>query len=218
MTINEGSFLSHECPEDAVLVLVDPPYGLGKRYATTDDKIPFEEWVKRLVTWNKAPWLLILGPHPTMYDWLAKVPKPERIIYWHRTFVLPRRGLKRWTESLTPILVYTKPEAVWYGKIGSHRDQHDSIDAHSMMGDVSRLKKLGVVCKPHNPGATGTALPSKLIPFLTKPGDLVVDPMCGTGGILVAAQRLGRRVWGCEIAPTYRDAARAWLMAEGPCP
>jgi site-specific DNA-methyltransferase (adenine-specific) len=44
-----------------------------------------------------------------------------------------------------------------------------------------------------------------LIERLTVPGELVVDPMAGSGTTLVAAKKLGRRFLGCEIE---RDRAK----------
>jgi hypothetical protein len=203
------------CPEDAALVLVDPPFCIGKRYASGIEQGHYEDWVKDILMWSKAPWTLILGPHTTMYDWLPRIPRPTRIMYWHRTFVGPRGGLKTWTESLTPILVYQKDNAVWHGKTGNQRDQHDCIDSHSSMADSGRLKRLGLRGDwPKHPAITGTQFSSKVIPLVTALGDLVVDPMCGVGSILVAAQRLGRRTWGSEIEEGYAKAAREWLAAE----
>lgn len=45
------------------------------------------------------------------------------------------------------------------------------------------------------------ALPQKLIELLSKPGDLVLDPFCGSGTALVEAIRLGRRAIGGDLNP-----------------
>lgn len=41
----------------------------------------------------------------------------------------------------------------------------------------------------------------------TAPGDLVLDPFCGVGGLLAGVMRTGRRALGCEIDPRYAAAA-----------
>jgi DNA modification methylase len=50
---------------------------------------------------------------------------------------------------------------------------------------------------------------SKLIDYLTRPGDLVVDPFLGTGTTGVACARLGRRFVGCDVDAEQVDMARA---------
>jgi site-specific DNA-methyltransferase (adenine-specific) len=40
-----------------------------------------------------------------------------------------------------------------------------------------------------------------LIEKLTHPGDLIIDPFCGSGTIALAAQKTGRRFIGAEIEP-----------------
>ena len=44
-------------------------------------------------------------------------------------------------------------------------------------------------------------LPEFMIRELSDPGDLVLDPMLGSGTTLVEALRLGRRAVGCDIDP-----------------
>lgn len=41
----------------------------------------------------------------------------------------------------------------------------------------------------------------------TAPGDLVLDPFCGVGGLVAGVLRAGRRALGCEIDPRYAGAA-----------
>ncbi len=213
MNIIHGDFVDNPCPKNAVLVFTDPPYNLNKKYQGTEDNIPYPQWVHTLLTWSTAPWTLLLGPPSTLRDWLHLVPKPSHILWWHRTFLLPRRGLSFYAPSITPVLVYRKEDAVWYGPTRPTREYHDVVDASSSMGDVTRLKALGIKM-PKHPGVTGTPLPKKVIPLLTQEDDLVVDPMAGLGSILVAALRQNRRVWGCEIEEEYVLAGNTWLTKE----
>ena len=54
-------------------------------------------------------------------------------------------------------------------------------------------------------------LPRFLIERLSKPDDIVLDPMAGSGTTLVEAARLGRRAIGCDIDPLARMIAAAKL-------
>ena len=59
-------------------------------------------------------------------------------------------------------------------------------------------------------------LPKFLIEQLTVPGDVILDPMLGSGTTLVEAVRLGRRAIGCDIDPLARMIAGAKLTPINP--
>jgi len=46
-----------------------------------------------------------------------------------------------------------------------------------------------------------------------KPGEIVLDPFCGSGSTGVAALRLGRRFIGIELNPEWATIARERLAA-----
>lgn len=48
----------------------------------------------------------------------------------------------------------------------------------------------------------------------SKPGEVVLDPMCGTGPAMAAAVRCGRVAWGCEEMKRWHKAAEEWVVAE----
>ena len=54
-------------------------------------------------------------------------------------------------------------------------------------------------------------LPEYIIRRLSDPGDLVLDPMVGSGTTMVEAVRLGRRAAGCDIDPLARMITAAKL-------
>jgi tRNA G10 N-methylase Trm11 len=57
------------------------------------------------------------------------------------------------------------------------------------------------------------ALAARIVAEYSTPGDLVVDPMCGTGTTLVEAAHQGRRAVGLELEDRWADLARANLRA-----
>ena len=54
----------------------------------------------------------------------------------------------------------------------------------------------------------------EFIEFFTKPGQLVLDPMAGTGSALIAAVRAARRAVGIELNPTYAELGQSRLEAQ----
>ena len=55
-----------------------------------------------------------------------------------------------------------------------------------------------------------------LIGSFTRPGHIVLDPFCGSGSTLAAAQQLDRRFIGIEIDPVHHRTARDRIRMSGP--
>jgi modification methylase len=79
-----------------------------------------------------------------------------------------------------------------------------------------RLK--GADNKKLHPTQKPEALLARVILASSRPGDLVVDPFCGTGTTGAVARRLGRRFFGTERDSSYAEAARARIAAVEPLP
>ncbi len=58
------------------------------------------------------------------------------------------------------------------------------------------------------------ALAGDLIAGFSDPGDLVLDPLMGSGTTCVMAARLGRRFLGMDVSARYVGIARGRLDAE----
>ena len=54
----------------------------------------------------------------------------------------------------------------------------------------------------------------QFIEFFTQPGQLVLDPMAGTGSALIAAVQAGRRAVGVELNPAYAAVAQSRLAED----
>ena len=52
-----------------------------------------------------------------------------------------------------------------------------------------------------------------LVEAFTEPGQLVLDPFCGSGSSLVAARQLGRDVLGIELDAGHVETARARILS-----
>lgn len=54
----------------------------------------------------------------------------------------------------------------------------------------------------------------RIISLFTDPGDVVIDPCCGSGSAIVAAHRSGRSGYGFEIKKNFHKSATEWLKRE----
>ena len=84
---------------------------------------------------------------------------------------------------------------------------------HTMRTHPNGVNKRSVWHLPTQPyrGAHFAVMPEKLVePCIlagTRPGDLVLDPFCGSGTVMRVAYRYGRRGVGCDLNETYLDMA-----------
>lgn len=51
----------------------------------------------------------------------------------------------------------------------------------------------------------------KLINIFTDPGDVVIDPVAGSGSTLIAAENLNRKAYGFEIKKNFYQQASVWI-------
>ncbi len=65
-----------------------------------------------------------------------------------------------------------------------------------------------------HPAKFPETLAQEFIEFFTKRGQVVLDPMAGTGSTLVAALRAGRHSYGIELNPEYAAIARQVIADE----
>lgn len=70
--------------------------------------------------------------------------------------------------------------------------------------DILLYRKIHPTQKP-------VKLLEKLISIFTDEGDVVIDPVAGSGSTLVAANNLGRRGYGFEIKKDYYKDAKRWI-------
>ena len=67
-----------------------------------------------------------------------------------------------------------------------------------------------------HPTVKPVAMVAYAIKDCSKRGSLVLDPFCGSGTILIAAEKTGRRARAIELDPKYVDVAiRRWEQYTG---
>lgn len=67
-----------------------------------------------------------------------------------------------------------------------------------------------------HPAEFPVELPSRFIKMHSRPGDIILEPFCGAGTTLIAAEQLGRKCYGVELDPHYCDIILArWEKLTG---
>ena len=135
--------------------------------------------------------------------------RPNMMYEW-KGFPFPEKG---WRYSKETMARLDSEERIWYpklknglpdtGKRPQLKRYLDEMQGGSVMGNVwtdiaplnSRAKeRLGY------PTQKPKALLARIIAASTNPGDVVFDPFCGCGTSIYAAEELGRKWVGCDIA------------------
>lgn len=181
----------------ADFILTDPPYianyrGRDGRYVPNDDNA---RWLK------------------PAFQQMYRVLKPGGFCVsfygWHKVdlFMNAWRGAgfrvvghlifrKRYASS-TRFLRYEHEAAYLLGK-------GNVIPPEKPISDVIEFNYTGNTLHPTQKSVLAL---SPIIATFSKPGDLVLDPFCGSGSTLEAARKLGRDWLGIELNPEYHAVA-----------
>ena len=100
-----------------------------------------------------------------------------------------------------------------YGLI-LYRDKLPKFNNHGRMVFNAMEWPRDNVSEKLHPTQKPVQLLERLISIFTDPGDVVIDPCCGSGSTIIAASRSGRSGYGFEIKKNFFNAATKWLDGE----
>ena len=115
-------------------------------------------------------------------------------------------------STFSPIGVsyHWKHEPIFYGWMpnGGHRYHGDR--KQTTVWEFDRP-----MASPDHPTMKPIALVQQAIEHSSQQSEIILDPFLGSGTTLIAAHRLGRVCYGCEIEPRYADVILKRAEAEG---
>lgn len=183
------------------VIIADPPWpNCGADIAGKDD--PFRLWALACSQFKRlaARLVVILGCDSDV-RFLSCVPAelPFLRVCWLRYAIPHYKG---------PLL-YTSDVAYVFGKPWLPEGQR------VMPGETVTTSKGKRDVNPH-PCYRPLDHMAWLVRNFSRRGQLIFDPFCGSGNILLAAALHGRRWCGVDIEPKYADFARAQLAGVSP--
>lgn len=228
------SFLPDGC---VTLVICSPPYNVQKPYQQHDDDLPRDQYLGLLKdVWTECRRVLRPGgricvnvagcwrqPYFPLHSYITM--QLEELGFLMRGEIIWDKGASvgvstAWGSFASPsnpvlrdvheyILVFSKDSFRLEPESGAKPD----IANDRFVEYTRSIWQFPTVSasKVGHPAAFPLELPRRLIKLYSYPGDLVLDPFCGSGTTCLAARELDRRWIGVDIDPRYVFVARQRL-------
>jgi len=228
-------------PDESIdMILTDPPFMISReikihrasnlKYKGKDINLHFGSWDAQWRTreeyldWCKL-WLSecvrLLKPYrhlvfffdrqkvTPIWDFLESMDMKGRgFLYWLKTNPVPRGRKVDMMRCFETAFWFTKTavkQDYYNWQLGQQRDYVEApIPGHTTKEDGERC----------HPCQKPVKVAKVWIAYLSKPGDIILDPFTGSGTFCLAAVKLGRKFIGIEIDPKYVEKAKEKVAKE----
>jgi len=228
--------------KNARLIMADPPYNIGLDYGEDfDDQIDEDEYLRWSRQWinlcvgalakDGSLWVIISdewAEHLAMMLNDAGLTR-RAWIKWYETFgVNCTNNFNRCSRHIFYYVAdpkrfvfnaesrYIRRPSDRQAKYGDQRADPDG----KILDDVWTVPRLVENAQeriPDFPTQIPLAITRAIVACASEPGDLIVDPFCGSGSTGHAALELHRRFTGIEIGEQFCDLATVRLAGVTPC-
>jgi hypothetical protein len=180
----------------------DPPYNQAYHYASYTDALPDAEYSRLLAdVFRGRPAVVMhypeeminivgpaLGAVSDVMAWVypSNQGKQHRLVGWWNC-------KPDWRKTPQPYKNPTDRRVAALIAAGKQARGYDWVHENH----VKNVSKVGHPCP------IPLAIAERLVLASTEPGQLVIDPFCGSGTILVAAKKHGRDYFGTDMDPAY---------------
>jgi DNA modification methylase len=219
----------------AACVVTSPPYNVGVAYDCWDDSLPDGNYDHLAVGASKLigdllarlagrAWVNVgVSRLHTWLDALQAAGLAERhVVCWDYGIATSDTAWGSWQSPSAPHLrhgweaIIVASTASWARDLpaGVGSQWRDRLGNWALLcRDIWRIPP-GASTHSAHPAVMPAELAVRAIRLSTWPGEMVVDPFCGSGTTLLAARDLGRRAIGVEISERYCELA-ARRLAQG---
>jgi site-specific DNA-methyltransferase (adenine-specific) len=189
-------------------LISDPPYGVGFKYASHDDRPDAYEGGYGTWLWERleraeshlspASPVFIWQATPNMRHFAEWFPRPWRIMVGAKNFVQMRPTAMQW--SYDPIVVWWTPGEEKPYSLGTASKDFHVANTAPVISDPSNLEKAHPCPRPLDQVR-------HIVGQWCAPDSTVLDLFMGSGTTGVACMELGRKFVGIEKDPAYFDIA-----------
>jgi DNA modification methylase len=230
--------------ESVATIITSPPYNVGIMYADYTDAVPWtqywndvEKWCEEIYrvlqptgrTWiNVAPVVQSeknsLKQRMSLSSGWSQHLETEGLNPIDEITWLSKRGAGTawgsWQTCSAPNIRGDHEVILNHFKGTYKRTRPESVDPkwRDELGEwtklVTNVWEMAPQKRTDHPAPFPVTLPSRCIRLSTWPGEVVLDPMMGSGATLVAAKLLGRKSIGIEISEEYCEITAKRIAQE----
>lgn len=192
------------------LVATDPPYNIGFKYNSYEDKMTDEEYIEMLSTFQNMPVAIIQYPEETMQYVVPALGIPNEVCAWCYNSNLPRqfRLINFYDVDVDFNKVkqpYKNPNDKRVKKLIENGSEGTRM--YDWFNDIQIVKNVSKE-KTEHPCPVPVKLMERIILLTTNEGDTVLDPFMGSGTTAIACINTNRNYIGFEIDEKYYNIAK----------
>ena len=197
----------------AQMIIADIPFALGDKMYNINNFFAFATRLLRKEPGKGekgAPCVLIFCSFEQMHEVIEEGKKSGFKHYTPLVFV----------KSSSPQVLKANMKVLGACEYGLllYRDKlpkFNNVDAegkHRMIKNWFEFRRDGKDIPRIHPTQKPVNLLKQLITIFTDPGDVVIDPCCGSGSTLYAARELGRSAFGFEVSRDFYGKAKEQML------
>jgi site-specific DNA-methyltransferase (adenine-specific) len=241
ISIYNADFIKIGCIEEGTidLVVTSPPYNVGIKYSSHDDKMSYEdylcftrEWLNKCYRLTKEDGRFCLnipldknkGGQQSVCADITTIAKEvgwkyHATIVWNEQNISRRTAWGSWLSASAPYVIAPVEVIVVlyknrWKKLGNNGKSDITKDefvewTNAVWNFMGESRK-----RVGHPAPFPVELPRRCIKLFTFIGDTVLDPFLGSGSTLIACVLTDRKGIGVEIDKNYCDIAKQRLINE----
>jgi ParB-like chromosome segregation protein Spo0J len=215
---------SDETVVECDVLIADPPYGI-----LSEEWEPKEGGIEKMTRLWASKWgycsaefILVFFSQRFLFQgrrWFDEslpLYKFHQLLVWHYPNNKAPQSRAGFKQTWEPVFFYRLKDSGREVRVGGSEWGAGLNDFDCHVAAVPQTNFNNENMKQH-PAQKPIEVMRWLVNATTKPGDLVVDPFCGSGTTGIAATQLRRRFHGIETSAEYLEMAEGRLALYGDC-